>query len=146
RSSERRARAGRPDLPHRGRAQRTRARDEVARTGPHRDGPQRIESGSLPRALRRGRQQAEPVRPRLMAISLKAAATVVAVAIVLGFLIAKRHEVFHEGKDRGPAAFAAVPHAPPNRRVRSSVRARELRILDADQTDGETLRTAPQRT
>src|SRR5262249_57243340 len=133
RSSERRARAGRPDLPHRGRAQRTRARDEVARTGPHRDGPQRIESGSLPRALRRGRQQAEPVRPRLMAIGLKAAAAVVAVAIGLGFLIAKRHEVFHAGKARDPAAFAAVPGAPARRPWRSWVRAPERRSRAASE-------------
>jgi hypothetical protein len=77
-----------------------------------------------------------------MVIGLKAAAAVVALAIVVGFLIAKRHDVFHPGKDRGPAAFAAVPEAPSGRHVRSLVRARELRILGVDESVGVWLRAA----
>ena len=77
-----------------------------------------------------------------MAIGLKAAAAVMAVAMVLGFLIAKRHEVFPPGKDRGPAAFAAVPEAPSSRNVRSLVRARELRVLGTDESVGVWLRAA----
>jgi len=77
-----------------------------------------------------------------MAIGLKAAAAVVAVAIVVGFLIAKRHEIFPPGKDRSPAAFAAAPEEPSSRHVRPWLRARELRILGADERAGVWLREA----
>lgn len=75
-----------------------------------------------------------------MAIGLKAAAAVVAVAIVLGFLIAKRHDIFPPGRDRGPTAVAAAPEAPSSRHVRSSVRTRQLRIVGADERVGVWLR------
>jgi hypothetical protein len=64
-----------------------------------------------------------------MAISGKVAVVVVVVTIVIGFLVAKRHEIFPPDRSRGPAVFAAAPVAPSSRSVRSSVRARELRIL-----------------
>jgi hypothetical protein len=69
-----------------------------------------------------------------MAVSGKAAAVIVVVAIVLGFLVAKRHEIFPRDRSPDPAAVAAAPTAPSSRSVRSSVRARELRISGPDES------------
>lgn len=67
-----------------------------------------------------------------MATSGKAAAVIVSVAIVLGFLIAKRHEIFPPDRSRGPVAFTAAPAAASRGSVHSLLRARELRILGPD--------------
>lgn len=75
-----------------------------------------------------------------MAISGKAAAVIVVVAIVVGVLVVKRHEIFPRDGRRGPAAFAAAPAASSSRPVRSSVRVRELRILGPDESVGVWLR------
>jgi hypothetical protein len=72
-----------------------------------------------------------------MAISVKAATVVVVVAVAVGFLVAKRHEIFPRDGIRGPAvAPAATPSGP----VRSSVRVRELRILGPDESVTLSLR------
>jgi len=78
-----------------------------------------------------------------MSIGLKGAAAVVAVAIVLGFVIAKRHEIW-PARTGNPASFAAAPQAPSGLPVRSSVSAREIAILGADGSVGVWLRGAPE--
>ena len=69
-----------------------------------------------------------------MAIGAKMAAVVVVVAIVLGFLVAKRHEIFPRDGTRGSVAFPAAPAAPSSRFVRSSLTVREFRILGPDES------------
>jgi hypothetical protein len=69
-----------------------------------------------------------------MTVSGKAAAVIVFVAIVLGFLVAKRHEIFPPDRSRGPVAFPAAPAAPASRSVHSLLRARELKILGPDES------------
>jgi hypothetical protein len=72
-----------------------------------------------------------------MAISVKAATVVVVVAVAVGFLVAKRHEIFPREGIRGPAV---TPAATPGEPVRSSVRVRELRILGPDEGVSLSLR------
>ena len=74
-----------------------------------------------------------------MAISRGAAAVVLVVAIAVGFLVAKRHEIFPTDGSRGPAASTAAPAEPSSRSVRSSVRVREVRILGPDDSVGVRL-------
>ncbi len=72
-----------------------------------------------------------------MAISRRAATVVVVVAVAVGFLIAKRHDIFPRDGTRGPAvAPAATPRGP----VRSLVRVRELQILGPDESVSLSLR------
>ena len=63
-----------------------------------------------------------------MAVSGKAAAVIILVALVLGFLAAKGHEIFSLKRSRGPVA----PAVPSSRSVHSRLRAREVRILGQD--------------
>ena len=74
-----------------------------------------------------------------MGISGKLAAAVVLVALVVGFLVAKRHELFPGDTSRGAAVRATAPAASSAGRVRSSVRVRELRILGPDESVGVRL-------
>jgi len=72
-----------------------------------------------------------------MGISVKAATVVVVVAVAVGFLVAKKHEIFLRDGTRGPAVTSpATPGGP----VRSSVRVRELRILGPDESVSLSLR------
>jgi hypothetical protein len=71
-----------------------------------------------------------------MITSGKGAAVVVVVAIAVGFLVAKRHEIFPRDGIRGAVAPAATPRGA----VRSSVRVRELRILGPDESVSLSLR------
>ena len=72
-----------------------------------------------------------------MAISGKAATVVVVVAIAVGFLVAKRHEIFPRDGSRAPVVAPAATSGGP---VRSSVRVRELRILGRDESLALSLR------
>jgi hypothetical protein len=72
-----------------------------------------------------------------MAISVKAATVVVVVAVAVGFLVAKRHEIFPREGIRGPAV---APAATPSGTVRSSVRVRELQIPGPDESVTLSLR------
>jgi hypothetical protein len=72
-----------------------------------------------------------------MKASGKGAAVVVVVAIAVGFLVAKRHEIFPRDGIRGPAV---APAAAPRGAVRPSVRVRELRILGPDESVSLSLR------
>jgi hypothetical protein len=69
-----------------------------------------------------------------MKVGGKAAAVIVVVAIALGILVAKRHEIFPPDRGRGPVAFPAAPATPSSRSVRSSLTVRELRILGPDES------------
>jgi hypothetical protein len=71
-----------------------------------------------------------------MGISGKLAAAVVLVALVVGLLVAKRHELFPGDPNRGPAVHPTAPAASPGGQVHSSVRVRELRILGPDESVG----------
>ena len=74
-----------------------------------------------------------------MGIGGKVAAAVVLVALVAGFLVAKRHELFPGGTSRGPAVHPTAPAPTSAAQVRSSVRVRELRILGPDESVGVRL-------
>jgi len=74
-----------------------------------------------------------------MRIGGKVAAVVVLVALVVGFLVAKRHELFPGDTSRGAAVRATAPAASSAGRVRSSVRVRQLRILGPDESVGVRL-------
>jgi len=74
-----------------------------------------------------------------MRISGKVAAAVILVALVVGFLVAKRHELFPGGTSSGPAVRATAPAESQAGQVRSSVRVRELRILGPDESVGVRL-------
>ncbi len=74
-----------------------------------------------------------------MGIGGKVAAAVVLVALVVGFLVAKRHELFPGDTSRRPAVRATAPAAPSGGEVRPSVRVRELRILGPDESVGVRL-------
>ena len=74
-----------------------------------------------------------------MGISGKVAAAVVLVALVAGFLVAKRHELFPGDTSRGPAVHPTAPAASPGGQARSSMRVRELRILGPDESVGVRL-------
>ncbi len=74
-----------------------------------------------------------------MGIGGKVAAAVVLVALVVGFLVAKRHELFPGDTSGGPAVRVTAPAASSGGRVRSSVRVRELRILGPDESVGVRL-------
>ena len=77
-----------------------------------------------------------------MTLSRRTAAVVLVVAIAVGFLVAKRHQIFPAGETRGPAVFTAVPAEPSSRSVRPSVRVRQLRILGPDESVSVWLREA----
>jgi hypothetical protein len=77
-----------------------------------------------------------------MGISGRVAAAVVLVALVVGFLVAKRHDLFPGDTSRGPAVHPTAPAASPGGLVRSSVRVRELRILGPDESVSVWLREA----
>jgi hypothetical protein len=72
-----------------------------------------------------------------MGIGVKSATVVVVVAVAVGFLVAKRLEIFPRDGTRGPAV---TPAATPGGPVRSSVRVRELRILGPDESVSLSLR------
>jgi hypothetical protein len=72
-----------------------------------------------------------------MGISVKSATVVVVVAVAVGFLVAKRLEIFPRDGTRG---LAVTPAATPGASVRSSVRVRELRILGPDESVSLSLR------
>jgi hypothetical protein len=74
-----------------------------------------------------------------MGISGKVAAAVLLVALVVGFLVAKRHDLFPGDTSRGPAVHPTAPAPTTGGQVRSSVRVRELRILGADESVGVRL-------
>ncbi len=75
-----------------------------------------------------------------MRISGKVAAAVVLVALVVGFLVAKRHELFPGDTSGGPAVHPTAPApATGGGQVRPSVRVRELRILGPDESVGVRL-------
>lgn len=74
-----------------------------------------------------------------MRISGKVAAAVVLVALVVGFLVAKRHELLPGDTSRGPAVHPTAPALTSGGQVRSSVRVRELRILGPDESVGVRL-------
>lgn len=69
-----------------------------------------------------------------MPVGGKTAATLLLAGLVLGVLLAKRHEIFPTV--RKPAAFSAAPAAPARRTVSSWLKVRELRILGVDGSAG----------
>jgi hypothetical protein len=69
-----------------------------------------------------------------MRIGGKVAAAVVLVALVAGFLVAKRHELFPGDTRREPAVHPTAPAPTSGAQARSSVRVRELRILGPDES------------
>lgn len=75
-----------------------------------------------------------------MVVSGKAAATIVFVALVIGFLVAKGPEIFLPNRSREPVAFSAAPAAPSSQPVHSWLRASELRILGPDESVGLWIR------
>jgi len=75
-----------------------------------------------------------------MTLSRRTAAVVLVVAIAVGSLVAKRHQIFPTDGGRGPASFTAAPAEPSSRSVRSSVRVRQLRILGPDESVSVWLR------
>ena len=69
-----------------------------------------------------------------MAVSGRAAAVIVLIALAFGVLVTKRSEIFFPDRNRGPVASAVPPTMSSNRRVHSVLRARELRILGPDES------------
>lgn len=75
-----------------------------------------------------------------MAVGGKAAAAIVLVALVTGFVVAKAPHPFFARRSDGPAAFAAAPAPAASRTVHPILRARELRILGPDESVGLWIR------
>jgi hypothetical protein len=75
-----------------------------------------------------------------MAAAGKAAAVIVLVAIVTGFVLAKGPGLFFARRSDGPVAFAAAPALSSSRTVQPVLRARELRILGPDESVGLWIR------
>jgi hypothetical protein len=69
-----------------------------------------------------------------MAVSGRAAAVIVLIALAFGVLVTKRSEIFFPDRNRGPVASAIPPTMSSNRSVHSVLRARELRILGPDES------------